>query len=289
MPLDRSPSNRSVRVLERHRSLHGQVDRHGEVELGRAPRRSPCTSIVEPVEIGHAERGVLDVRKTWNSGDRLRSRAGWSSFDQRGEGDVLVGVGIEGHAAAPGRGARANDGSPSRRRRACTSVLTKAPIRCSLSSRLRLAIGVPTDDVGGAAVAVRSASNAASITMKGDALNVRSSRLSIPSAMCRGTGTASVRPVAALHRRAGTVGREVEARRRRRAAGASSRAGRRWHRWPSTPDANGRSRRTGTGAAASSGRSPGETGGVAARPGRDRGCRKDHWSPMMWCMLTKRM
>ena len=67
-------------------------------------------------------------------------------LDQSLEGHVLMRVRPERQSRARAAKASANDGSPDRSVRS-TSMLTKKPMRSSVSRRVRPAMGVPTHDV----------------------------------------------------------------------------------------------------------------------------------------------
>ena len=95
-------SKRSVAVLEAHRPRHRRGRPSRERSNWAAPRSISISVDLGAVELGRRRSGAFwTLRKTWNSGDRLRSRTGWSSLTSVANGDVLVGVGVERDVAGP--------------------------------------------------------------------------------------------------------------------------------------------------------------------------------------------
>ena len=190
-----------------------------------AARRS-ARSTARPGSVSSAGGAFCSANITWNSGGWLEVALRRQLLDQLLERQVLVGVGRQRRLAAPARAAPRSSASPGRSVRS-TRVLTKKPISPSISARLRLATGVPTDEVRLPAVARwSSAWKAASRVMNRVTPCARGrARCSAGAELAPGSATGS-RCAARRSAPAGAAGRSAARgpAARRRAARASRRA-----------------------------------------------------------------
>ena len=97
-------------------------------------RRDSSGASARPRQLDAGWRAFWKANTTWNSGAWPRSRSGAQLLDQLLERQVLVRVGAERRRRGPRAAARRSSASPPRSARS-TRVLTKKPIRPSISAR----------------------------------------------------------------------------------------------------------------------------------------------------------
>ena len=94
-------------------------------------------------QVDGCSRGILESEGDLNEGHVTELAQGLELLDELVEGEVLVGVGADGDVADASQEVDGNEGCRARLQRS-GRVLTKKPMRGSVSTRLRPAMAVPT-------------------------------------------------------------------------------------------------------------------------------------------------
>ena len=135
-------SKRSRAYSRRRRRAAAVLDQHqGEVELGGAGVHVQQLGL--DAGQGGRRRGLLEDEHGLEERVAPQVAVRRQLLHQLLEGQVLVGVGVQGGGAHPAAELPEGRDRPTRSSRSA-SVLVKKPISPSISSRLRLAIGEPT-------------------------------------------------------------------------------------------------------------------------------------------------
>ena len=215
-PLDRRRVEEVGAVVQRRQQALARSPRatRSQVELGaRRERRHRRRSRRAPAAAARRAPAFCSANITWKSGVWLRRRAPAAAPPPAARTAVLVRVGAERRLAHPPQ--QLAEARVARRGRcAATSVLTKKPISSSISARVRLAIGVPTDDVLAArCTRQQHLEGRQQRHEQRRALAAGPAPAAAPAAP-RESSTGTVRAPVRLHRRPRPVGRQLQQRRR---------------------------------------------------------------------------